>query len=222
MSDERTLQPGPWLKTPGWRAGAWLIGVTLFLWFLDWLTGDLVDVLVAPVPGLDPGPAVQRPVRLGLGEGPRPSAAARRHRAPGGGPDGRAGEHLRDRRAERRGRAAGPRRGRAADLGPVSWFLYTILWRWPLMVGDAVLTMFWRGMTRVFGFNGGPSIDSFDPAELEQIEAPDDRPPPGIASSRPFRPEASHLPWWDARRRAPEAPRRRSRSSSTASSATCA
>ena len=180
MSDERTLQPGPWLKTPGWRAGAWLIGVTLFLWFLDWLTGDLVDVgwwrpflisilgLLFSVPygwawvkgraPLPPPPAVIVPqAAVQTGEQGSTYVIV--------GPNGGAG---------RRGLGR-----RARDLGPVSWFLYTILWRWPLMVGDAVLTMFWRGMTRIFGFNGGPSIDSFDPADLERIEAPDDRPPPG-------------------------------------------
>jgi len=180
VSDERTLQPGPWRKTPGWRAGAWLIGVILLLWFLDWLTGDLVDVgwwrpflivilgLLFSVPygwawvkgraPLPPAPAAIVPqAAVQTGEQGSTYVIV----GPSGG-------------AERRGLWR-----RASDLGPLSWFLYTIIWRWPLMVGDAVLTMFWRGMTRVFGFNGGPSIDRFDPIEMERIESPDDRPPPG-------------------------------------------
>ena len=68
---------------------------------------------------------------------------------------------------------------RVRDLGPVSWFFYTLLWRWPLLAGDAALTLFWRGMTRIFGFNGGPSIQSFDPVEADQVDDPEERPPPG-------------------------------------------
>ena len=67
------------------------------------------------------------------------------------------------RRAHGGAPAAGPPR-QVRDLGPVSWFFYTVLWRWPLLVGDAVLTVVWRGMTRLFGFNGGPSIQRFDHA----------------------------------------------------------
>jgi hypothetical protein len=183
VNEGRTLQPGPWLKTPGWRAGAWLIGVTLILWFLDWLTGDLVDVgwwrpLLIFVLGLlfsvpygwawvkGRAPLPPKPVAV------VPQAAVQTGEqgntyvivGPTGGP-GRPGL-----------------RRRAGDLGPISWFLYTILWRWPLMIGDAVLTVFWRWMTRIFGFNGGPSIEAFDAVEADQVDYPEDRPPPGSRS----------------------------------------
>ena len=180
MSDERTLQPGPWRKTPAWRAGAFLIGIVLLLWFLDWLTGDLVDVgwwkpfavvvlgILLSVPygwawvkgraPLPPTPAALVPqAAVQTGESGSTYVLVN----PAGGPS----------------RPGLTRKTR--DLGPVSWFLYTVLWRWPVMVGDAALTYFWRGMTRIFGFNGGPSIESFDPIEADQVESPEDRPPPG-------------------------------------------
>lgn len=180
MSDERTLQPGPWRKTPGWRAGAFLIGIVLLLWFLDWLTGDLVDVgwwkpLAVVVLGIllsvpygwawvkGRAPLPPKPVAL------VPQAAVQTGESgstyvlvnPPGGP-------------------SRPGLGRKTrDLGPVAWFLYTVFWRWPVMVGDAALTLFWRGMTRIFGFNGGPSMETFDRSQMEQIDYPDDHPPPG-------------------------------------------
>jgi hypothetical protein len=41
---EGTLQPGPWLKTSGWRGGSFLIGLTLMVLFADWLLGSRFDV----------------------------------------------------------------------------------------------------------------------------------------------------------------------------------
>jgi hypothetical protein len=181
VSDGRTLQPGPWLKTPGWRAGSWLIGVTLFLWFLDWLTGDFVDVgWWRPFLILFLGVLLSVPYGWAWVKGRAPLPPKPALLVP----------QAAIQQDEERGNTyvlVGPtaatwRQGlarRAADLGPLSWFLYTILWRWPLLTGDAVLTVLWRGMTRVFGFNGGPSIESFDPIEADQVEDPEDRPPPG-------------------------------------------
>ena len=180
MSDERTLPTGPWLKTPGWRAGSWLIGITLFLLFLDWLTGDVVDVgWWRPLGVMTLGVLFSVPYGWAWVKGrappPPPVAAALVPQA-----TVQAGE--RGSTYVIVGPTAPSRQGlarRVRDLGPVSWFLYTLLWRWPLLAGDAVLTLFWRGMTRIFGFNGGPSIESFDPIEADQVEDPEDRPPPG-------------------------------------------
>jgi hypothetical protein len=152
----------------------------LILWFIDWLTGDVVDVgwwrplllvflgflFSAPygwawVKGKAPPPP--KPVAL------VPQAAVQQD--DGGGTYVFVGPTAAPARW-------GPTR-KVADFGPISWFLYTVLWRFPLLVGDAVLTVFWRGMTRLFGFNGGPSIQSFDPSTMEQVDYPDDLPPPG-------------------------------------------
>ncbi len=43
-----------------------------------------------------------------------------------------------------------------------------------MLVGDAILTVFWRGLTRLFGFNGGTQRDH----TLGQIDYPEDLPPP--------------------------------------------
>jgi hypothetical protein len=67
---------------------------------------------------------------------------------------------------------------KASELGPVAWFLYTLFWRWPLMVGDAVLTLVWRGIIRLFGFNGGPRVGEVTSAEMHEIDYPQDLPPP--------------------------------------------
>jgi hypothetical protein len=64
------------------------------------------------------------------------------------------------------------------DLGAVGWFFYTVFWRWPVVIGDAVLTLIWRGITRIFGFNGGPRIQRYDPRNLEDVDRPQDLPRP--------------------------------------------
>jgi hypothetical protein len=185
VSDSRVLQPGPWRKTPGWRAGSWIIGISLLLLFLDWLTGDLFDVSWWRILGL---------LLLGLllsvpygwawvkGRAPLPPVATAALVPQAAVQTGESGNTY----VLVGPAATAPRRGlgRAArDLGPVSWFFYTLLWRWPLLMGDALLTAFWRGMTRLFGFNGGPSMKTFNPVTMDQVDYPEDKPPP---SSRSF------------------------------------
>jgi hypothetical protein len=176
----RTLQPGPWLKTPGWRGGAFLIGLTVLVLFVDWITGDLFDVgwwgrplLVvflgfllsvpygwawmhgkAPPP---PKPAVVVPqAAVQAGESGNTYVVV--------GPDNA---------VTRPGLAR-----RARDLGAIGWFFYTVFWRWPLVIGDAILTMVWRGIVRISGVNGGPRVQDLSPRQLEGVEHPQDIPPP--------------------------------------------
>ncbi|HSJ73676.1 MAG TPA: hypothetical protein VK904_05115 [Miltoncostaeaceae bacterium] len=180
MSDGRTLQPGPWRKTPGWRAGAFLIGITLLLWFLDWLTGDLVDVgWWRPFAVFVLGLLFSVPYGWAWVKGhappPPPAAVLVPQATVQGGEQGSTYVIVGP-----TGAASRPGLGRRArDLGPLAWFLYTVLWRWPLMVGDAVLTILWRGMTRIFGFQGGPSIGNLDPGQMDQVDDLEERPPPG-------------------------------------------
>ncbi len=184
MSRDRVLQPGPWLKTPGWRAGSWVIGFTLLLWFLDWLTGDLVDIgWWRPLLFLFLGILFSVPYGWAWvkGRAPVPPAATAALVPQAAVQTGESGNTY----VLVGPAATAPRRGlgrTARDLGPISWFFYTILWRWPLMMGDAILTVFWRAMTRVFGFNGGPSMQTFDPTSIDQIDYPEDHPPPGSRS----------------------------------------
>jgi hypothetical protein len=67
---------------------------------------------------------------------------------------------------------------RARRLGPVAWFFYTVFWRWPLLIGDAVLTVIWRGIIRVAGVNGGPRLQDLSPRQLEEVDYPEDLRPP--------------------------------------------
>lgn len=181
MSDGRVLQPGPWRKTPGWRAGSWLIGFTLLLLFLDWLTGDLVDVgWWRPVGLLLLGLLLSVPYGWAWvkGRAPLPPVAAAALVPQAAVQTGESGNTYV--LVGPTAAAARPGLGRKArDLGPVSWFFYTLLWRWPLLAGDAVLTVVWRGLTRIFGFNGGPSLERVDAIHVDQNEYPEDRPPPG-------------------------------------------
>jgi hypothetical protein len=176
---EGTLQPGPWLKTSGWRGGSFLIGLTLMVLFADWLLGSRFDVgwsrpvLVmllgflfsipygrawakgnAPLP---PKPAVLVPqAAVQQGEGGSTYVVV----GPTGGP-------------------RGPwLRRQVRDLGALGWFFYTIFWRWPVLIGDAVLTLIWRGITRLLGFNGGSRIQRYDLRTLDDVDRPQDLPPP--------------------------------------------
>jgi hypothetical protein len=176
VNSERTLQPGPWRKTPGWRAGAFLIGLVTLVMFVDWVTGDLFDVgwwgrpiLVVILGFILSWPYGWAWVQGRAPEPPRPAVIvpqAAVEQGEHGSTYVLVGPHP----AERR-----PGLGRRAkDLGTLGWFLYTIFWRWPVMIGDAILTVVWRGLTRLFGFNGGPRRDH----TLGQIDYPEDLPPP--------------------------------------------
>lgn len=179
MSSERTLPPGPWLKTPGWRAGAWLIGLVLLVWFVGWLLGDSFDPGTwKPLAVLALGVLLSVPygwawVKGRAPEPPPPPAIVPQATVRG---DGRSTYVLVNPAPTKARYWLGRKAG---DLGPLSWLLYTLFWRWPLMVGDAVLTVIWRGMTRLFGFNGGPSMQSFDTSSIDTIDYPEDLPPPG-------------------------------------------
>jgi len=63
-----------------------------------------------------------------------------------------------------------PRRAfKVVELGPISLFFYTILWRAPLALGDQVLTGIWRLLGRI---RGEETVTYPTMADLD--EAPDD------------------------------------------------
>ena len=175
MNPERALQPGPWLKTPGWRGGSFLLGLTVLVMFVNWILGDLFDVgwWGRPLLVILLGFLLSIPYGWAWVQGnaplpPKPAVLVPQAAVQG---DDRGNTYVLV------GAEAGGRRGlgrRARDLGALGWFLYTIFWRWPVLVGDAILTVFWRGLTRLFGFNGGPHRDH----TLGQIDYPEDLPPP--------------------------------------------
>jgi hypothetical protein len=174
VSRERPLQPGPWLKTPGWRGGSFLVGLVLLAILVDWITGDLVDFgLGRPLLVLLLGFAMSVPYGWAWVHGRAPE--------PPKPPDILPQAHVEGERGSTyvivapTARPGLGRMVRARELSPFWWLLYTIFWRWPLLAGDAVLVAVWRGITRIFGFNGGPRLRDYRPG---QIDSPESVPPP--------------------------------------------
>lgn len=177
MNRRGALQPGPWLKTPGWRFGSFLLGIGLMALLTDWITGDAVDLGSRVYLVMLLGFLVSIPYGLSWmrGQAPEPPKPATLVPQAAIQPDGSGNTYV----------LVNPGGGggkglvrRPSELGPISWFLYTIFWRVPLMVGDAILTAAWRGITRVFGFNGGPRLRDVASAELDQMARPESRPQP--------------------------------------------
>jgi hypothetical protein len=176
VNREGALQPGPWLKSPGWRAGSFLIGLTALVMFVDWVTGDLFDVgwwgrpmLVVLLGFVLSWPYGWAWVHGNAPAPPRPAVIvpqAAVQQGEGGNTYVVVGPHAEARRP-------GLWR-KARDLGALAWFFYTIFWRWPVTIGDAILTFVWRGLNRLFGFNGGPRRDHTQ----GHIDYPEDLPPP--------------------------------------------
>lgn len=174
MTRERTLQPGPWLKTPGWRGGAFLVGLVLLAVLVDWITGDLVDLgLWRPLLILLLGFLMSVPYGWAWVKGRAPEPPPPPEIVPQAHVQGESGStYVIVAPTTRPGLG---RVVRARELSPFWWFLYTIFWRWPLLVGDAVLTLTWRGLTAIFGFNGGPRLQDY---RSTQVERPESLPPP--------------------------------------------
>ncbi|HEX2502641.1 MAG TPA: hypothetical protein VHK00_01770 [Miltoncostaeaceae bacterium] len=179
MNPERTLQPGPWLKTPGWRGGAFLIGLTVLVLFADWITGDLFDVGWWGRPTLVVILGFLLSVPYGWawmhGKAPLPPTPAVLVPQAAVQGDERGNTYVLvgpDRAVTRPGLGR-----RSRDLGAIGWLFYTVFWRWPLVIGDAVLTVVWRGIVRVFGANGGPRVEDVS-ARQQEVDYPEDLSPP--------------------------------------------
>jgi hypothetical protein len=174
VNRERVLVPGPWLKTAGWRGGSWLVGLMVLLIFLDLITGDLVDIgWRRPTLLMFLGFLMSVPYGWAWVKGraplpPKPAVLVPQAAIQGHGESGSTYVFV--------GPTGGARPGlgrRTRDLGPIAWFLYTVFWRWPLLVGDAILTVVWRGIDKVFGFNGGPRASDFDPSQVDEFANPE-------------------------------------------------
>lgn len=179
MKRERVLLLGPWLKTPGWRAGAWLVGIAVLLAVLDWAAGDLINLTLGRVwtAALIGGFALSAPYGIAWVKGRAPEPPKPPNLLPQATVQGDRG-HTYVIVGPNTARPGLGRSVRARELGPISWAIYTVLWRWPLMTGDAILVGFWRVVTRVFGFNGGPQARGFDAAQVDEIDYSEDLPPP--------------------------------------------
>jgi hypothetical protein len=173
VNRSETLQPGPWLKTPGWRFGAWLLGIAVLAVLVDWITGDAVDLgwrvyLVMLLGFLISVPYGVSWIRGQAPPPPQPATLVPQAQIQGEG-TGNTYVLVGPTTTARFGLGRKPK-----DLGPIAWFFYSVFWRWPLVAGDAILTAAWRGINRLFGFNGGPRRDHTS----GHIDYPDDLPPP--------------------------------------------
>jgi hypothetical protein len=179
VSDQRTLQPGPWVKTPAWRGGAFLLGFAFLLIIVDWVLGSFVDIgvgrfmLVLTVGSV----ALSAPWGLGLGRKPAP----RRLPAPELVPQarvvqGEAGSTYvvvapPDAPAAP-APAPGPR-GKAREFTAGWWALYTVFWRLPVTMGDYALTGLWRLVAHVRGTRSERPLRNLDFDRPDSLPQPD-------------------------------------------------
>ena len=179
MSDPRALQPGPWLKSPAWRGGAFLLGFAFLLIIIDWALGGFIEIgigrfmfvlvvggiaLSAPY-GLDLGrkPPVSRPV-------PPPDLV------PQARVQGEAGSTyviVAPHDAPAAPAAAPGPRTKVREFTPGWWALYTVFWRFPVFMGDYALTGLWRLVAHVRGTRTERPARSLDFDRAESLPQPD-------------------------------------------------
>lgn len=185
MSARRHLAPGPWNKSAAWRGGAFLLGGAVLALAVDWIAGDLVEVgfgrliIVLLIAGL----TLSAPFGLGWLRGEHDARAARavatvpplheRIEGPAGstyvivqGPGGAVS-----------GGGPATRAVRARELGPGWYVLYTLVWRWPVLAGDAVLSGLWSLVGQFGGFtpirpDQGKQAQDAEPHTAEERGAP--------------------------------------------------
>jgi hypothetical protein len=171
VSPERALEPGPWRKTPAWRAGAFLVGLAILLLLLDWLSGGFVDIGFGRfvVSALLLGLALSGPYGWAASHGRAPESPREDAWIPQAHVEGERGATYvivsPPAESRRRGLSRSPR---PKELTPGWWALYNIFWRWPVMTGDYLLSGLWSLLARVWGFNGGPRLR--DPAQVDRPE----------------------------------------------------
>lgn len=175
MSSGHALDPGPWRKTPVWRAGAFLVGVAVLLLLVDWLAGSFFDIGFGRfvVSALVLGFALSWPYGWAASHGRAPERPREDEWLPQAHVEGDKGATYvivsPPADARRRGLSRSPR---PRELSPGWWALYNIFWRWPVMTGDYLLSGLWRMLGRLWGFNGGPKMR--DAGQFEERMAPPD------------------------------------------------
>lgn len=178
MSSSQALVPGPWRKSAAWRGASFMLGIAILVLFIDWALGSRFEVgfgrliviliisgLTLSIPyglawlrdELPPEPTRQEgataiPARV---EGENGHTYVIVHPPSGGGGGGL------------------KRAVRAKELSPGWYALYTVTWRWPVLIGDALLSGLWSVIGRVFGRSAGPRS-----TDLGEIDHPEKHPPP--------------------------------------------
>jgi hypothetical protein len=180
VSDARTLQPGPWHKTPAWRGGAFLLGFAFLLIILDWVVGSFIDIgvgrfLLVLVVG---GVVLTAPQGLGLGRKPavsRPTPPA--DLVPQARVQGESGSTYvivapAEAPAEAPAAPTGPR-AKVREFTPGWYALYTVFWRFPVYMGDYALTALWRLVAHIRGTRNERPNRSLDFDRPETLPQPD-------------------------------------------------
>lgn len=158
MTDARTLQPGPWRKSPAWRGGAFLLGIAALLIIVDWLLGSFLDIGIERIllTLVVAGVALSAPYGLGIGR-----RAPERRPVPELIPQarvqqGEAGSTYVivgsvDPPAPPAAAPGGPHTRRELELTAGWYALYAVFWRLPVTMGDYALTGLWRLVAHVRG-----------------------------------------------------------------------
>ena len=181
MSDPRTLQPGPWLKSPAWRGGAFLLGFAFLLIIIDWVVGSFIDIgvgrfMVVLVVG---GIALSAPYGLGLGLSRKPPVsrvAPPPELVPQARVQGEAGSTYVIVTPPEAPAAAAPAPGprtKVREFTPGWWALYTVFWRFPVFMGDYALTGLWRLVAHVRGTRTERPDRSLDFDRPDTLPQPD-------------------------------------------------
>lgn len=169
---------GPWSKTAPWRGGSFLLGLIAMLWLLHIALGDLFDLGLMRLPLIMIITGVVLSVPYGMGwvrsdrapkAPPKPAPALHTEVR---GHDGRTVVVVTPPKAPPP--APGPKRAvKSKDLSPGWWTVYTVTWRWPIMLGDAILCGLWAIVGRLV-----PPPPDATPVNTSQIDHPEDHPSP--------------------------------------------
>lgn len=174
MTRERHLTPGPWKKSAAWRGGSFMLGLAALLWLLHWVTGlgnfGVGRLTLALVVG---GLTLSAPYGLAwlrdeLPQPPPPTPIAVPEHVNGAA--GATYVIVSPADAKRGGmsKAVKPK-----ELSPGWYALYTVLWRWPVLAGDALLSGIWALAGRLWGRSSTPRS-----TEPDMIDHPEKHPSP--------------------------------------------
>ena len=162
---------GPDLKDPLWRWGAFLVGVVSFIallaiatlggiWFIGWWW--FFALVLGFLFSIRSGRAWATGERLAI--------SVTRAVQPTVDVKGQAGSTYVLLEPARVGKRVRPR-----EFGPLWWALYSVFVRFPVALGDVVLTLAWR----LFGGAGSAGTSAVQRSiQLERIDHPETQPPP--------------------------------------------
>lgn len=152
-----------------------MLGFAVLALAVDWISGDLVDVGFGRLAALLilGGLTVSAPYGIGWLRGEHESVEADMP-APLERLDGAPGATYLVLNPTDAPRAAGVSKAvKPKELGPGWYALYTVLWRWPVIIGDALLSGLWSLAGLVWSAPGGTRSTAID-----EIDRPESHPAP--------------------------------------------